>query len=130
MWMCVRGRWELSWAFPVGVAKEQPSMVVVQSRCAIQEHLYCSGLTLTSAQPQHTGSFRCRYRHKNRKQTSLYVYITGSQQPFVEVQTEIPDVVYMKEGEPLVFPCRVTAPHIPVSLVKEASSMRNNKTEL
>ncbi|KAG5850693.1 hypothetical protein ANANG_G00085160 [Anguilla anguilla] len=113
-----RGRWELSWAFPVGLAKEQSSMVVVQSRCGKQEHLYCSRLTLTSAQPQHTGSFRCRYRHKNRKQTSLYVYIKGSQQPFVEVQTEIPDVVYMKEGEPLVFPCRVTAPHIPVSLVK------------
>ncbi|XP_061096497.1 vascular endothelial growth factor receptor 1 isoform X2 [Conger conger] len=113
-----RGRWELSWAYPVGVAKEQPSMVVVQSRCGKQEHLYCSGLTLTSAQPQHTGSFHCRYHQRNRKQTSLYVYITGSQQPFVEVQTEIPDVVYMKEGEPLVFPCRVTAPHIPVSLVK------------
>ncbi|KAJ8413190.1 hypothetical protein AAFF_G00091860 [Aldrovandia affinis] len=98
-----RGRWELSWAFPAGVAKEQHSL----------QHL-----TLSSAQPQHTGFFRCRYQQKSRKQTSLYVYITGSQQPFVEVQTEIPGVVYMKVGEPLVFPCRVTAPHTTVSLVK------------
>ncbi|KAJ8278170.1 hypothetical protein GJAV_G00084690 [Gymnothorax javanicus] len=113
-----RGRWELSWEFPLGVAKEQSNVVVVHSRCGKQGHLHCSGFTLTSAQPQHTGSFLCRYRNKGRKQTSLYVYITGSRQPFVEVQTEIPDVLYMKEGDPLVFPCRVTAPNVHVSLVK------------
>ncbi|KAG9330408.1 hypothetical protein JZ751_025521 [Albula glossodonta] len=78
---------------------------VKESRCGKQKHLYCSRLTLRSAQPQNTGYFRCRYRH-NKKQASLYVY------------RESPDVVYMKEGKPLVFPCRVTAPHTPVSLVK------------
>ncbi|KAI1891235.1 hypothetical protein AGOR_G00141690 [Albula goreensis] len=112
-----RGRWELSWAFPVGVAQDGRGVQVKESRCGKQKHLYCSRLTLRSAQPQNTGYFRCRYRHSKR-QASLYVYVTGSQQPFVDVQRESPDVVYMKEGKPLVFPCRVTAPHTPVSLVK------------
>ncbi|XP_036376880.1 vascular endothelial growth factor receptor 1 isoform X2 [Megalops cyprinoides] len=113
-----RGQSELSWAFPVGVAKDQRSVRVVDSRCEGRGHLHCSSLTLSGAQPRHTGSFRCRYRHQHSKQTSLYVYVTGSQQPFVEVQTEVPGVVFMKEGEALVFPCRVTAPHIPVALIK------------
>lgn len=46
------------------------------------------------------------------------VWVSDSQQPFVKVQKEIPDVVYMKEGQDLVFPCRVTNPDTKVSLVK------------
>lgn len=48
--------------------------------------------------------------------------VSDSQRPFLKVQSEIPDVVYMKEGEPLVFPCRVTNPDAKVSLVKVSVS--------
>lgn len=54
------------------------------------------------------------------------VWVSDSQQPFVKVQKEIPDVVYMKEGQDLVFPCRVTNPNAKVSLVKVSTSAINN----
>uniref|UniRef100_A0AAR2IQQ1 receptor protein-tyrosine kinase n=1 Tax=Pygocentrus nattereri TaxID=42514 RepID=A0AAR2IQQ1_PYGNA len=51
------------------------------------------------------------------------VWVSDSQRPFVKVQKEIPDVVYMKEGKNLVFPCRVTNPDTKVSLVKVSTSV-------
>ncbi|XP_055038372.2 vascular endothelial growth factor receptor 1 isoform X2 [Misgurnus anguillicaudatus] len=113
-----RGRWELQWVLPSGVPKVYHGTQIEESSCGRKNNQNCSRLTLSPALAQHTGSYRCRYRQKQRKQASVYVYITDSQRPFVKVQSEIPDVVYMKEGEPLVFPCRVTNPDAKVSLVK------------
>lgn len=53
------------------------------------------------------------------------VWVSDSQQPFAKVQKEIPDVVYMKEGQDLVFPCRVTNPNTKVSLVKVSNCTMN-----
>uniref|UniRef100_A0AAR2KA78 receptor protein-tyrosine kinase n=2 Tax=Pygocentrus nattereri TaxID=42514 RepID=A0AAR2KA78_PYGNA len=113
-----RGRWDLKWDFPSGVSKDYPGARVEQSRCGKHANQHCSRLILSPALAQHTGFYRCRYVHKQHKHTSIYVYITDSQRPFVKVQKEIPDVVYMKEGKNLVFPCRVTNPDTKVSLVK------------
>ncbi|XP_066502453.1 vascular endothelial growth factor receptor 1 isoform X2 [Hoplias malabaricus] len=113
-----RGRWGLEWHLPSGVPKNYPGVKKYESRCGKHQKLYCSHLILSPALAQHTGSYRCRYSNTKNKQTSIYVYITDSQQPFVKVQKEIPDVVYMKEGEHLVFPCRVTNPDTNVSLFK------------
>ncbi|TSK98456.1 Vascular endothelial growth factor receptor 1 [Bagarius yarrelli] len=113
-----RGRWELEWVFPSGVSRSHPSAHVEETRCGKRANQYCSRLILSPVLAQHTGSFRCRYSHKQHKHTSVYVFITDSRQPFVKVQKEIPDVVYMKEGKDLVFPCRVTNPDTKVSLVK------------
>uniref|UniRef100_A0A673G7B8 receptor protein-tyrosine kinase n=1 Tax=Sinocyclocheilus rhinocerous TaxID=307959 RepID=A0A673G7B8_9TELE len=113
-----RGRWELQWVLPSGVPKVYHGTQIEETRCGKKNNQYCSRLMLSPALAQHTGSYRCRYRQKHRKQASVYVYITDSQRPFVKVQSEIPDVVYMKEGELLVFPCRVTNPDANVSLVK------------
>uniref|UniRef100_A0A8C1HIJ1 receptor protein-tyrosine kinase n=2 Tax=Cyprinus carpio TaxID=7962 RepID=A0A8C1HIJ1_CYPCA len=115
-----RGRWELHWVLPSGIPKVYHGTQIEETGCGKKNNQYCSRLTLSPALAQHTGSYRCRYRQKQRKQASVYVYVTDSQQPFVKVQSEIPDVVYMKEGEPLVFPCRVTNPDAKVSLVKES----------
>ncbi|KTG35666.1 hypothetical protein cypCar_00000070 [Cyprinus carpio] len=117
-----RGRWELHWVLPSGIPKVYHGTQIEETGCGKKNNQYCSRLTLSPALAQHTGSYRCRYRQKQRKQASVYVYVTDSQQPFVKVQSEIPDVVYMKEGEPLVFPCRVTNPDAKVSLVKESVS--------
>ncbi|XP_019897332.2 vascular endothelial growth factor receptor 1 isoform X2 [Esox lucius] len=113
-----RGRWELSWALPGSLARGQDGVKLEESRCGKQRQHYCSQLTLSSAQARHTGQYRCRYRHQTHKQAAVYIYVTDSQRPFVEEQAAIPDVVYMKEGKPLVFPCRVTNPNSIVSLVK------------
>ncbi|XP_074549485.1 vascular endothelial growth factor receptor 1 isoform X2 [Halichoeres trimaculatus] len=111
-----RGRWELSWAFPSGLAKDQ--VQVEDSRCGRTGQQYCSSVTVSRSLTQHTGQFRCRYRHQTRKQISIYVYVTDSQQPFVDHPAMSPDVLYMKEKQPLVIPCRVTHPNTTTTLVK------------
>ncbi|KAM4606155.1 vascular endothelial growth factor receptor 1 [Polymixia lowei] len=119
-----RGRWELTWAFPVSLTRDQENVRIEESRCGRTGQQYCSRLTVTPVLPQHTGLFRCRYRHHTKpgkqqnRQTKLYVYITDSRRPFVEVRGRSPDVLYMKERQPLVIPCRVTHPNVTVSLVK------------
>ncbi|XP_056155061.1 vascular endothelial growth factor receptor 1 isoform X1 [Lampris incognitus] len=113
-----RGRWELSWALPEGLARDQGSVQVKGSRCGRTGQQYCSCLTVGSALAQHTGLFRCRYQHRPRKQASVYVYVTDSRRPFVEVLGKSPDVLYMKERQPLVIPCRVTHPNVTTLLVK------------
>ncbi|XP_026056306.1 vascular endothelial growth factor receptor 1-like isoform X1 [Carassius auratus] len=120
-----RGRWELQWVLPSGVPKVYHGTQIEKTVCGKKNNQYCSRLTLSPALAQHTGSYRCRYRQKQHKQASVYVYIRDSQQPFVKMHSEIPDVVYMKEGEPLVFPCRVTNPDAKVLLVKESVSAFN-----
>uniref|UniRef100_A0A8C4DMW3 receptor protein-tyrosine kinase n=1 Tax=Dicentrarchus labrax TaxID=13489 RepID=A0A8C4DMW3_DICLA len=111
-----RGRWELTWAFPSGLASDQ--VRVEESRCGRTSQQYCSRVTVSRIQARHTGQFRCRYRHRTRKQTFIYVYVTDSQQPFVEHPGTSPDVLYMKEKQPLVIPCRVTHPNVTTTLVK------------
>ncbi|KAM3593029.1 uncharacterized protein V6R79_004741 [Siganus canaliculatus] len=111
-----RGRWELSWAFPSGLARDE--VQVEESRCGRTRTQYCSLLRVSRSQARHTGLFRCRYRHRTQKQTSIYVYVADSQQPFVDHPGLSPDVLYMKEKQPLVIPCRVTHPNITTSLVK------------
>ncbi|KAM7369918.1 hypothetical protein PAMP_011206 [Pampus punctatissimus] len=110
------GRWELMWAFPAGMARDQ--VQVEESRCGRSSQHYCSSLTISHAQALHTGKFRCRYRHQHQKQASVYVYVTDSQQPFVEHPDMSTDVLYMKKDQPLVVPCRVTHPNITTTLVK------------
>ncbi|CAN9506270.1 unnamed protein product [Ophioblennius macclurei] len=111
-----RGRWELTWVFPAGLTRDQ--VQVEDYRCGRTSQQYCSRLTVSRSQTQHTGLFRCRYRHRTQKQASIYVYVTDSQQPFVEPPDMSPGVLYMKEKEPLVIPCRVTHPNITTTLVK------------
>lgn len=55
------------------------------------------------------------------------VWVSDSQQPFVKVQKESPDVVYMREGQDLVFPCRVTDPDTKVSLIKVSTFKQTSK---
>ncbi|XP_051970460.1 vascular endothelial growth factor receptor 1-like isoform X4 [Xyrauchen texanus] len=112
------GRWELQWIMPSSIPKVFHGTQIEESQCGKKNNQYCSRLTLSPTLAQHTGSYRCRYHQKQRKQASVYIYITDNQRPFVKLQSKSPDVVYMKERKPLIFPCRVTNPKAKVSLVK------------
>uniref|UniRef100_A0A8C9X559 receptor protein-tyrosine kinase n=1 Tax=Sander lucioperca TaxID=283035 RepID=A0A8C9X559_SANLU len=105
-------------ALDKGISLARDQVQVEESRCGRTSQQYCSRLMVISTQTQHTGLFRCRYRHRTQKQTSIYVYVTDSQQPFVEHPGMSPDVLYMKEKQPLVIPCRVTHPNATTTLVK------------
>uniref|UniRef100_A0A669CQK1 receptor protein-tyrosine kinase n=1 Tax=Oreochromis niloticus TaxID=8128 RepID=A0A669CQK1_ORENI len=111
-----RGRWQLTWTFPAGLDRDQ--VEVSESLCGRTSKHYCSQVKVSGIQAQHTGLFRCRYQDKPHKQTSIYVYVTDSQQLFVEDAKMSTDVLYMKEKEPLVIPCRVTSPNVTTELVK------------
>ncbi|XP_063729877.1 vascular endothelial growth factor receptor 1 isoform X2 [Eleginops maclovinus] len=111
-----RGRWEVAWAFPSALLRGE--VQVEEYRCGRTGKLFCSRLMVSSTQTQHTGLFRCRYSLRTRRQTSIYVYVTDSQQPFVEDPDMSPDVLYMKDKQPLDIPCRVTHPNITTTLVK------------
>ncbi|XP_056220845.1 vascular endothelial growth factor receptor 1 isoform X2 [Seriola aureovittata] len=50
--------------------------------------------------------------------TELCLCLCHSQQPFVEHPGMSPDVLYLREKEPLVIPCRVTHPNVTTTLVK------------
>ncbi|XP_026217644.1 vascular endothelial growth factor receptor 1 isoform X2 [Anabas testudineus] len=75
-------------------------------------------MMVSRSQAQHTGLFRCQYKHRTQKQTSVYVYVTDSQQLFVEHPGMSPGVLYLKENQPLVIPCRATNPNVTATLVK------------
>ncbi|KAK2886478.1 vascular endothelial growth factor receptor 1 isoform X2 [Channa argus] len=111
-----RGRKELKWVLPSGLATDQ--VQVEESRCGKKNQQYCSHITVNNSQAEHTGSFRCRYRHRPQNQTSVYVYVTDSQRPFVEDPGKSPDVLYLKKNQPLVIPCRVTHPNVTTTLEK------------
>uniref|UniRef100_A0A3Q2D9Q0 receptor protein-tyrosine kinase n=1 Tax=Cyprinodon variegatus TaxID=28743 RepID=A0A3Q2D9Q0_CYPVA len=111
-----RGLWELSWAFPADLDQDQ--VEVVNSRCGKTRQHYCSHLRVSHIQALHTGPYHCRYSNRTQKQSSVYVYVTDSRQPFVKVTDMSPDVLYMKVREPLLIPCRVTNPNINTTLVK------------
>lgn len=46
------------------------------------------------------------------------VWVSDSQQPFVERADMSIDVLYMKENQSLVIPCQVTHPNVTTTLVK------------
>lgn len=58
------------------------------------------------------------------------VWVSDSQQPFVEHPTMSPDVLYMKERQPLVIPCRVTHPNVTTTLVKVSAERRNDQSSM
>ncbi|XP_068199661.1 vascular endothelial growth factor receptor 1 [Antennarius striatus] len=111
-----RGRWQLSWTFSSGLTRDQ--VQVKEFRCGRTSQQYCSSLTVSRSQSQHTGTFRCRYQRQITRQTSVYVFVTDSQQPFVEQPGPSPSVLFMKTEQPLVVPCRVTHPNFTATLVK------------
>lgn len=116
-----RGRWKLAWAFPAGL--EPDEVQVEEYPCGRTGQHYCTRMTVSSMQAQHTGLFQCRYQRWTQKSSSVYVYVTDSQQPFVDHPSMTPDVLYMTEKRPLLIPCRVTHPNYTTVLVKSFSEV-------
>ncbi|XP_058883994.1 vascular endothelial growth factor receptor 1-like isoform X2 [Acipenser ruthenus] len=114
-----KGKAQLAWTTPDRVHPDQGRLSIKEYRCGSQDKLYCSSLTLSGASARDTGAYACKYSTKMRKrQAAVYVYIRDALKPFLELHSNIPEVVYLTEGSKLIIPCRVTAPDIPVTLKK------------
>ena len=78
MTLCPRGRGELAWLLPEGA---QGRVRLEASRCGRTGQHHCSRLTLSPALLQDTGAYRCRYRNRTRRHSTIYVYVTGEGLP-------------------------------------------------
>ncbi|XP_016064932.1 PREDICTED: vascular endothelial growth factor receptor 1 [Miniopterus natalensis] len=117
-----RGKADHSWSLPKTVSKERERLNITKSACGRDGKQFCSTLTLTAAQANHTGYYSCKYlspawRNK-QAQSTIYIFIHDTGRPFLEMHSEIPKTIYMTEGRDLVVPCRVTSPNITVTLKK------------
>ncbi|XP_007953975.1 vascular endothelial growth factor receptor 1 [Orycteropus afer afer] len=112
-----------SWSLPDTVRKESSGLSVTQSACGKSGQQFCSTLTLTAAQANHTGFYSCKYlstpaSEKNRTESSIYIFINDTDRPFVEMYSELPKVIQLLEGREIIIPCRVSSPNTTVTLTK------------
>ncbi|XP_036084290.1 vascular endothelial growth factor receptor 1 isoform X2 [Rousettus aegyptiacus] len=118
-----RGRAAHSWSLPETVRNESRKLSITQSACGSKGRQFCSTLNLTEAQAHHTGFYSCKYlstpgSKEEEAESTTYIFINDTGRPFVEVHSEMPEIIYMNEGRELVIPCRVTSPAISVTLKK------------
>ncbi|KAM5279003.1 vascular endothelial growth factor receptor 1 isoform 2-T3 [Hipposideros larvatus] len=112
-----------SWSLPETVSKESKKLSITKSACGKNGKQFCSTLILTTAQANHTGFYSCKYvsmpaSKKRKTESTVYIFINDTDRPFLEMHSDIPEIIYMTEGREIVIPCRVTSPNITVTLKK------------
>uniref|UniRef100_A0A2R9ASG1 Ig-like domain-containing protein n=1 Tax=Pan paniscus TaxID=9597 RepID=A0A2R9ASG1_PANPA len=120
-----RGEAAHKWSLPEMVSKESERLSITKSACGRNGKQFCSTLTLNTAQANHTGFYSCKYlavptSKKKETESAIYIFISDTGRPFIEMYSEIPEIIHMTEGRELVIPCRVTSPNITVTLKKKA----------
>ncbi|XP_073084758.1 vascular endothelial growth factor receptor 1 isoform X6 [Manis javanica] len=123
LYLKCRGEAAHSWSLPETVSKESKRLSVTKSACGRNGKQFCSTLTLNTAQANHTGFYSCKYlstpaSKKKKTESTIYIFINDTGRPFLEMHSEIPEIIYMTEGRQIVIPCRVTSPNITVTLKK------------
>ncbi|XP_035158321.1 vascular endothelial growth factor receptor 1 isoform X2 [Callithrix jacchus] len=117
-----RGEAAHGWSLPESVSKESERLRITKSACGRNGKQFCSTLTLNAAQANHTGFYSCKYLpvpiSKKKTESAIYIFISDTGRPFVEMYSEIPEIIHMTEGRELIIPCRVTSPNIAVTLKK------------
>ncbi|XP_072832156.1 vascular endothelial growth factor receptor 1 isoform X1 [Vicugna pacos] len=123
LYLKCRGEVAHAWSLPATVSKESRRLSITKSACGRSGKQFCSTLTLNAAQANHTGFYSCRYlsppaSKKKKAESTIYIFINDTGRPFLEMHSEIPQIINMTEGEEVVIPCRVTSPNITVTLTK------------
>uniref|UniRef100_G1L6D4 Vascular endothelial growth factor receptor 1 n=1 Tax=Ailuropoda melanoleuca TaxID=9646 RepID=G1L6D4_AILME len=118
-----RGEAAHSWSLPETVRKESKRLNITKSACGRNGKQFCSTFTLNMAQANHTGFYSCKYlsipaSEEKKTESTVYIFINDTGRPFLEMHSEIPEIIYMTEGREIVVPCRVTSPNITVTLKK------------
>ncbi|XP_005877334.1 PREDICTED: vascular endothelial growth factor receptor 1 [Myotis brandtii] len=115
-----RGKTDHSWSLPETVSKESKRLNITKYACGRDGKQFCSTLTLTTAEANDTGFYSCKYLSSTSKnkltESTIYIFINDTSRPFLEMHTEMPEVINITEGRPFVIPCRVTSPDIIVTL--------------
>uniref|UniRef100_A0A672IRE5 receptor protein-tyrosine kinase n=1 Tax=Salarias fasciatus TaxID=181472 RepID=A0A672IRE5_SALFA len=79
--------------------------------------LFCTTLTITNATVNETGQYQCSYRDLKVEdgKTSVSAFISDYKVPFVPSEKEY-EVVFIREGERVVIPCRGSVEDLNVTL--------------
>ncbi|XP_066474944.1 vascular endothelial growth factor receptor 1 [Tiliqua scincoides] len=111
-----------SWSLPESLSKDSKRLNIITNTCGRNGRQFCSSLTLHEAQAADTGYYSCKYPLSSsaRKKTvsTIYIFINDTLRPFVKLYRDIPETIHMIDGQPLIIPCRVTAPNMIVTLKK------------
>uniref|UniRef100_A0A8C3UUN0 receptor protein-tyrosine kinase n=1 Tax=Catharus ustulatus TaxID=91951 RepID=A0A8C3UUN0_CATUS len=116
-----RGEMVHSWSLPETLSKDSKRLKVIKYACGRNGKQSCSSLTLSRTQASDTGNYSCKYPTspaKKKKESTVYVFINDTSNPFVEMHSDIPKIINMAVGREMIIPCRVTAPDIAVTLKK------------
>ncbi|XP_013889993.1 vascular endothelial growth factor receptor 2, partial [Austrofundulus limnaeus] len=107
-----RGRQYLKWTIP------RTSPRISSSDCS-GSGLFCTRLTITNATANETGQYRCSYRdlsvEDGKTAAAVYVFVHDYKVPFVPPEKEY-EVVFIREGERVVIPCRGSVENLNVTL--------------
>uniref|UniRef100_A0A3Q2QPI8 receptor protein-tyrosine kinase n=1 Tax=Fundulus heteroclitus TaxID=8078 RepID=A0A3Q2QPI8_FUNHE len=81
--------------------------------------LFCTTLTITNATVNETGQYQCYYKdlkvEDGKTAAGVYVFVHDSKVPFVPSEKEY-EVVFIREGEWVVIPCRGSVENLNVTL--------------
>uniref|UniRef100_A0A672IP80 receptor protein-tyrosine kinase n=1 Tax=Salarias fasciatus TaxID=181472 RepID=A0A672IP80_SALFA len=81
--------------------------------------LFCTTLTITNATVNETGQYQCSYRdlkvEDGKTSVALYIFVNDYKVPFVPSEKEY-EVVFIREGERVVIPCRGSVEDLNVTL--------------
>lgn len=122
-----RGAAALTWLWGNEPHNDIPRRwTVSEHKCSDNVQQTCSRLTINKAIANDTGYFACVYNHHLSNKDLMaktYVYVSDHQNPFVQIHTQYPEVIFvLNTTEVVVIPCRVTSPDIKPKLRQFSSS--------
>ncbi|KAK5614178.1 hypothetical protein CRENBAI_007836 [Crenichthys baileyi] len=107
-----RGRQRLLWSTP-------PTSTRLSISDCSGSGLFCLTLTITNATVNETGQYQCYYKdlkvEDGKTAGGVYVFVHDSKVPFVPSEKEY-EVVFIREGERVVIPCRGSVENLNVTL--------------
>ncbi|XP_073332125.1 vascular endothelial growth factor receptor 2 isoform X1 [Pagrus major] len=107
-----RGRQYLRWTTP-------PTSTRFSTSDCSGSGLFCTTLRISNATVNETGQYQCSYRdlkvEDGKTSAAAYVFVHDYKMPFVPSEKEY-EVVFIREGERVVIPCRGSVENLNVTL--------------